>query len=88
MASISNSIGHTFIEAKVAAIDDNNQNIQEDLFKGFLTFYIIQAIIERKKNSTIRQIVMINGDYNLPDLVVRAAKSSNINPKSIHVYKS
>lgn len=88
MASMSDSIGHKFIEAKVAAIHDTNQNIQEDLFKGFLTFYIIQAIIERKKNPTTRQIVMINWDYCLPEIVLRAAKSSNINPKSIHVYKS
>lgn len=88
MASMSDSIGHKFIEAKVAVIHDTNQNIQEDLFKGFLTFYIIQDIITRKKDPKSRQIIMIHGDYHLPEKVTKAAKNAHIEPKSIHVYKS
>ncbi len=65
----------------------NDENIE--LFKKFMTLYIVQKIREtHKMPSQYAKVVNIKGDYNLPTIVVKAAKNSNINPQSIHVYKS
>lgn len=87
IASMGSPVGNNFIASKVGSID-NTDIIQQNLFKEFLTFYVIQDIINRKKDVASRQIINLSWDYSLPDVVAKSAKYAHIDPKSIHVYKS
>lgn len=64
---------------------------QVELFKKFLILEIIKSIKKIKNNTSInykQNFVNLRCDYELPSLVIQAAKKSNINPNSIFAEKS
>lgn len=79
-------IATSFIGASLSAIAETDA-IQEELFKKFVVFYTIRAIIGRKQSS-YRQVVLIRCDYHYDTIIVDAAKNAGIKLMAIDGHKT